>query len=99
MLPAMELNAAIPNDRLNLAVSVARAALMEVGVSPDQVFPGSNGVRGSGRNAYRAALLGHMAVLGGGGMVRCWTCAHRTHSAPCTQVRDALRGFTCGAAS
>ena len=84
------------------ALSVARAALMEVGGDLDDVGLSWNGEGlSSAPNAQadQAALLGMMAEYGPHYVVRCRTCIDCRWSIPCTPVRDVLRGVTCGGGS
>ena len=79
-------------------VTVARAALVEVGGDPGHVYlhgcwPAS---RLGDKEAYRALCIGAMAVHGPTYMVRCWPCSPGTARTACTPVRDVLAGHTCG---
>lgn len=88
------------------ALDVARAALMEVGGDPSDVWAypdplvvGRQAVACSTGNplAWRAILLGRHAACGPEFAVRCLNCADAPDIAvPCTPVRDVLRGVTCG---
>lgn len=82
------------------ALTVARAALMEVGVDLVLVDTAEDGrlqCWPGNPPALRAMLLGTMAAHGGDYLVRCDCCNWRAEiRPPCTPVRDALRGLTCG---
>lgn len=80
------------------ALDVARAALMEVGANPERVWIADGLTMHHGDHvAAKAAHLAVMATSGPDARIRCPDCAPRwmTH-APCTPVRDVLRGVRCG---
>ena len=88
------------------ALTVARAALLEVGEDPALVYwgfhPGTQikGLRGPATDVHtKARWLGRMAAEGPDVMTWCSDCTTRASAVPCTPVRDALRGVTCGRSS
>ena len=80
-------------------VTVARAALAEVGGDPERVFlyeVGRPVSKHDDGRAWRALRLGAMAVCGPDHMVRCLPCSPvDLGRPPCTPVRDVLAGHTC----
>ena len=84
------------------ALSVARAALMEVGGDPRDVWIEGGWLRGFMDDSLvvRAGYLGLMAQCGGDHSVCCESCAVAAMPLPpCTPVRDVLRGVTRGGGS
>lgn len=86
-----------------LALKVARAALLEVGgdgpmwLTPDESIPNRVLLWGYPDTA-KARYIGLAAEFGGDYVVRCSTCHSNVDWPPCTPVRDVLRGVTCVAA-
>lgn len=89
------------------AVRVANAALAEVGLPEAIAMDSSTGrlaipqwLNHADPIAHRAGLLGLMAEHGPAFLVRCRPCMSQGYLVdPCTAVREALRGATCGSAA
>jgi hypothetical protein len=89
---------------VDLALDVARAALLEVGGNMASVYIDEDdpfrdrtiATWPFDHVADKAAILGILAAEGPNFIIRCGNCVTRwaTHG-PCTPVRDVLRGLTC----
>ena len=79
-------------------MTVARAALAEIGGDPGRIYRTRRvaACLVGDDEAYRALCIGAMAAYGPDRMVRCLSCSPVDLGRPvCTPVRDVLAGHTC----